>query len=63
MIRSPIPSKSTGPDRIPSKRLKISANIINNYQTDVINKELIHCSFIENAKTATGIKKKLEVLK
>ena len=44
--------KATGPDGIPAKYIKLSANVIDSHLADVINKDIDNMRYSENAKTA-----------
>ena len=45
--------KATGPDKIPPKIVRLSANIIDSHLTNIINSDLLKDSFSEDAKTAS----------
>ena len=45
--------KTTGPDKIPPKIVRLSANIIDSHLTNIINSDLLKDSFSEDAKTAS----------
>ena len=45
--------KATGPDKVPLKIVRLSANIIDSHLTDIINSDLLNDSFSEDAKTAS----------
>ena len=45
--------KATGPDKIPPKTFRLSANIINSYLTNIINSDLLKDSFSGDGKTAS----------
>ena len=64
IIKSLDISKSTGPDQIPPKFVKIAADIIDEHLTNIINFDIKRNSFPENAKTAyiSTIYKKLKRL-
>ena len=47
------PKKATGPDKIPPKIVKLSANIIDSHLTNIINNDLQKNQFSEDAKKAT----------
>ena len=44
--------KATGPDKIPPKIVRLSANIIDSHLTNIINSDLLKDSFSEHAKAA-----------
>ena len=52
IIRKLNPNKATGPDRIPIKVIKASANIIDSHLTYIINKDRKTNKYSEDAKTA-----------
>ena len=52
IIRKLNPNKATGPDRIPIKVIKASANIIDSHLTYIINKYRKINKYSEGAKTA-----------
>ena len=62
IIKSIDISKATGPDKIPPKLVQISADIIDEHMTDIINFDISNNSFSEGAKMAhiRTIFKKLE---
>ena len=45
--------KATGPDKIPPKIVRLSANIIDSHLTNIINSDLLKDSFSKDAKTAS----------
>ena len=45
--------KATGPDTIPPKLVKLSANIVDSHLCNIINKDLESNSFSDGAKTAS----------
>ena len=45
--------KATGPDKIPPKIVKMSANIIDSHLTNIINSDLKSNAFSDSAKVAT----------
>ena len=47
------PKKATGPDGIPLKIMKLSADVIDKHLTNIINTDLESSYFSENAKTAS----------
>ena len=47
------PKKATGPDKIPPKIIKLSANIIDSHLTNIINKDISQSKFSEAAKLAS----------
>ena len=52
IIKSLNPNKATGPDQIPLKIIKTTANVIHSHLAHIINKDLKENRFSENAKTA-----------
>ena len=62
IIKSIDISKATGPDNIPPKLVKMSADIIDEHMTNIINFDISNNSFPDNAKVAhiRTIYKKLE---
>ena len=44
--------KATGPDKIPPKIVRLSANIIDSHLTNIIDSDLLKDSFSEHAKAA-----------
>ena len=53
IIKSLNSKKATGPDGIPIKIVKLSANVIDTYVTHIINSDLTSASFSEEAKIAS----------
>ena len=45
--------KATGPDKIPPKIVKMSANIVDSHLTNIINSDLKRNSFSDSAKVAS----------
>ena len=45
--------KATGPDGIPLKIIKLSADVIDKHLTNIINRDLESSCFPENAKIAS----------
>ena len=45
--------KATGPDKIPPKIVKMSANIIDSHLTNIINSDLKRNAFSDSAKVAS----------
>ena len=45
--------KATGPNKIPPKIIKISANVIDSDLTNIINSDIEKKSFSEDARTAS----------
>ena len=66
LIKHLNPKKATGPDGIPLKIRKLSADIIVKHLTNIINTDLECSCFLENAKTAFVkpiYKKKADLIK
>ena len=53
IIKDLNPKKATGPDKIPPKIIKLSANIIDSHLTNIINKDISQSKFSEAAKIAS----------
>ena len=53
IIKNVNPKKATGPDKIPPKIVKLSANIIDSHLMNIINIDLSNNSFSNEAKVAT----------
>ena len=53
IIKNINPKKATGPDKIPPKIVKLSANIIDSHLMNFINNDLSNNSFSNEAKVAT----------
>ena len=53
LIKRLNPKKATGPDGIPLKIIKLSADVIDKHLTNIINTDLECSSFSENAKIAS----------
>ena len=53
IIKDINPEKATGPDKIPFKIPKLSADIIDSHFTKIINKDIDNNRFSENAKIAS----------
>ena len=47
------PKKATGPDKIPPKIVRLSANIIDSHLMNIINNDLSNDSFSNEAKVST----------
>ena len=47
--------KATGPDKIPPRIVRLSANIIDSHLANITNSDLLKDSFSEDAKTASSI--------
>ena len=52
IIRGLDPKKATGPEKMPVKVVKMSANIMEEILTDIINNDLLRNSFSDSAKIA-----------
>ena len=52
ILRNINSAKATGPDKIPPKIVKMSANIIDSHLTDIINSDLKRNAFSDSAKVA-----------
>ena len=52
IIRTLDPKKATGPEKMPVKVVKMSANIMEKILTDIINNDLLRNSFSDSAKIA-----------
>ena len=66
LIKRLNPQQPTGPDGIPLKILKLSADVIDKQLTNIINTDLESSCFSENAKTASVKpiqKKKADLIK
>ena len=50
------PKKATGPDGIPLRFIKMSADAIDKHLTNIINTDLECLCFSENAKIASSVK-------
>ena len=50
------PKKATGPDGIPLRFIKMSADVIDKHLTNIINTDLECLCFSENAKIASSVK-------
>ena len=53
IIKEVDPNKATGPDTIPPKIIKLSANVIDSHLTNIINSDIEKNSFSEGAKIAS----------
>ena len=53
IIKNINPKKATGPDKIPPKIVRLSANIVDSHLTNIINNDLSNNSFSNEAKVAT----------
>ena len=53
IIKELNPRKATGPDKIPSKIVKLSANIIDSHLANIINNDLSKNCFSKNARVAS----------
>ena len=53
IIKNIKPKKATGPDKIPPKIVKLSANIIDSHLMNIVNNDLSNDSFSNEAKVAT----------
>ena len=53
ILRNINPRKATGPDEIPPKIVKMSANIIDSHLTNIINSNLKRNAFYDSAKVAS----------
>ena len=53
IIKNINPKKTTGPDKIPPKIVRLSANIIDSHLMNIINNDLSNDSFSNEAKVAT----------
>ena len=53
LLKSVNTKKATGPDNIPPKLVKVSANVIDSYLCNIINKGLQNSSFPDAAKIAS----------
>ena len=53
IIKNINPKKATGPDKIPPKIVKLSANIIDSHLMNIVNNDLSNDSFSNEAKVAT----------
>ena len=53
IIKEVDPNKATGPDTIPPKIIKLSANVIDSDLTNIINSDIEKNSFSEGAKIAS----------
>ena len=53
IIKNINPKKTTGPDKIPPKIVRLSANIIDSHLMNIINNDLSNESFSNEAKVAT----------
>ena len=52
IIKSLNVNKATGPDGIPAKFIRMSANVIDSHLTNIIDKDIDQNNYSENAKTA-----------
>ena len=52
IIKSLNVNKGTGPDDIPAKFIRMSANVIDSHLTNIIDKDIDQNNYSENAKTA-----------
>ena len=52
-IRNIDPKKATGPDKIPPKIIKLSANVIDSHFTNIINNDIDKNRFSKYAKVAS----------
>ena len=52
-IKNIIPKKATGPDKIPLKIVRLSANTVESHLMNIINNDLSNNSFSNEAKVAT----------
>ena len=53
IIKNINPKKATGPDKIPPKIVRLSANIVDSHLTNIINNDLSNNSLSNEAKVAT----------
>ena len=53
IIKGLNPKKATGPDKIPLKIVKLSANIIDSHLTNIINNDISNKTFSDSAKLAS----------
>ena len=53
IIKNINPKKTTGPDKIPPKIVRLSANIIDSHLMNIINNDLSNNSFSNEVKVAT----------
>ena len=53
IIKNINPKKSTGPDKIPPKIVRLSANMIDSHLMNIMNNDLSNNSFSNEAKVAT----------
>ena len=52
-VKNTFAKKTTGPNKIPPKIVRLSANIIDSHLTNIINSDLLKDSFSEDAKAAS----------
>ena len=52
IIKNINPKKATGPDKIPPKIVRLSANIMDSHLMNIINNDLSNNSFSNDAKAA-----------
>ena len=52
IVKSLNVNKATGPDEIPLKRIKLSANVVDKCLASMINHDISRCYFLDGAKNA-----------